>query len=137
MAGKGIFLKNGFRLADEAEPSYQLLAMEFEDGPLPSFPPNLAERLDAPRSLSLLYANQCPYIGKAVCELPAVARRYGKRLRLVEMKTAAEARARMPSPYGVFALVHEGRLLADHPISATRFRNILSRDLGLKEREDA
>ena len=44
----------------------------------------------------------------------------------------AEARERMPSPYGVISLVYQGRLLADHPISATRFKNILQKDLKLR-----
>jgi len=34
-------------------------------------------------------------------------------------------------PYGMINLVYKGQLLADHPISATRFRNILQKDLGL------
>ena len=85
----------------------------------------------------MLYANQCPYVGKAVAELPEVARRHGTRLDLVEMKNPAQARAKMPSPYGVFALAYNGLLLADHPISATRFRNILRKDLGLRETEAA
>jgi ribosomal protein S18 acetylase RimI-like enzyme len=135
MADRRVFVKSGFEIVDETEPYYQLLANQLRDGPRPSFPSDLTERIGAPGGLRLLYANQCPYVGKAVAELPDVARRFGTRLGLVEMKDASEARATMPSPYGVFALVYNGRLLADHPISATRFRNILSRDLGLREKD--
>ena len=67
-------------------------------------------------------------------ELPPVADKYGIELQLIEMKNASEARQRMVSPYGVFNLVSDGRLLADHPISATRFRNILEKELQLSAR---
>jgi len=135
MVGRDVFIKNGFGLVDETGPHYQLLARQIGAGSPPSFPRDLSQRLSTSRGLRLFYADQCPYVGKAVAELPEVAGRYGIRLHLVELKDAAEARARMPSPYGVFGLVYEGRLLADHPISATRFRNILRKDLGLSETE--
>jgi len=32
-----------------------------------------------------------------------------------------------PTPYAIFALIYNGRLLADHQISRTRFRNIMSK----------
>jgi len=136
MASKAVFLKNGFEQVSEASPHYQLLARQTRAGPLPSFPQNWAERLDEFQDLRLTYTNQCPYIGKAVSELPPVAEQHGIPLQLIEMTDAAEARESMPSPYGVFSLGYEGRLLADHPISATRFRNILQNELGLKPIDD-
>ena len=131
MANRDVFVKNGFELVDEAQPHYQLLVSRTGAGSPPVFPRDLTERLSTSRGLRLFYTNQCPYVGKAVAELPAVAERHGIRLHLVELKDAAEARERMPSPYGVVSLVYEGRLLVDHPISATRFGNILQKELGL------
>ncbi|MEW5816189.1 MAG: YoaP domain-containing protein [Spirochaetota bacterium] len=77
----------------------------------------------------MIYTNQCPYIGKAVEELPPVAEKYGIRLNLVELENAEEARKKMPSPYGMISLLYNGQLLADHPISATRFKNIFQSTL--------
>jgi hypothetical protein len=31
------------------------------------------------------------------------------------------------TPYAVFAVIHNGRLLADHQVSRTRFRNIMKK----------
>ena len=131
MATKDVFIKNGFELVDETQPYYQLLVRRTGTGPPPVFPRDLTERLSKSGGLRLLYTNQCPYVGKAVAELPPVAERHGIRLHLVELKDAAEARKRMPSPYGVISLVYHGQLLTDHPISATRFRNILQKELNL------
>jgi hypothetical protein len=131
MAGKKVFVKHGFEQVDETEPHFQLLVRQLKKGLLPTFPKNWDERLRRYRGLQLVYTNQCPYIGKAVEDLPPVAKKYGVRLNLVELKNANEAREKMPSPYGTVSLVYDGRLLADHPISATRFKNILERGLKL------
>jgi len=129
MASKEVFIKNGFEQVDEAKPHFQLLAKRLRNGPLPVFPQNWDERLKQYRGLQLIYTKQCPYIGKAIMELPPVAKEHGIQLKLVEMNNAAEAREIMPSPYGMISLVYNGRLLADHPISATRFKNILEKEL--------
>jgi N-acetylglutamate synthase-like GNAT family acetyltransferase len=132
MAGKGVFLKYGFQQVDETAPYYQLLIKKLREGQFPAFPQNWDERLKRYNGLRLLYTNQCPFIGKAVEELPPVAEKYGIHLNLRELKSAAEARYEMPSPYGMISLVYNGLLLADHPISATRFNNILQKELKLK-----
>ena len=131
MAGKRVFIKHGFEQVDEADPHFQLLSRRIGHGPTPTFPHDWDTRLRSYRGLHLIYTNQCPYIGKAITELPPVARQHGIRLHLVELRNAMEARALMPSPFGVISLVYQGQLLTDHPISATRFRNILQKDLKL------
>jgi hypothetical protein len=135
MANKSLFLKNGFEQVDEAEPHFQLLVKKIGEGPLPSFPNNWTERLDQYTGLYLIYTNQCPFIGRAIGELPPVAEKHGIKLKMVELNNAKEAREKMVSPYGMINLVHDGQLLADHPISATRFKNILQKDLRLEIKE--
>ncbi len=132
MARKEIFLKNGFEKVDETEPHFQLLVKRIKKGPLPTFPQDWNDRLKKYIGLQLVYTDQCPYIKKATNELPPVAEKHGINLKLVELNDSAEARKKMPSPYGMFNLVYNGQLLADHPISATRFKNILQKDLNLK-----
>ena len=136
MAGSAVYFKHGFRPVDEAPPHFQLLAKAVAKGEdrQPSFPNNWVQRLKKHRGLKLLYTNQCPYMGKAVEELPPVAEQHGVRLKLLKLKSADEARQQLASPYGMVNLVYKGQLLADHPISATRFRNILQKDLGLSPR---
>lgn len=131
MASKDVFIRNGFEQVDEAPPHFQLLAKRIEGELLPAFPQDWSERLSQYHDLQLIYTNQCPYIGKAIAELPLVAEQHGIQLHLIELNNAKEARKRMPSPYGVISLVYQNRLLADHPISATRFRNILQKELKL------
>jgi hypothetical protein len=129
MAGKDFFIKNGFKQVDQAAPHFQLLVKEIYKRKNPSFHKNWDERLRQFKGLQLIYTNQCPYIGKAIAELPPVAEKHGFQLKMVEVNNSADARDRMVSPYGMFNLVYNARLLADHPISATRFRNILQKDI--------
>lgn len=131
LTGKEFFLKNGFTQVDEAIPSFQLLTKEFEPAKQPYFPTDFEKRLEQYKGLSLIYTFQCPYIAKAVLELPPVAEKYGVDLNLIELKTAAAVRKKMPTPYGMVCLVNDGKILADHYISSTRFKNILERDLKL------
>jgi hypothetical protein len=48
---------------------------------------------------------------------------------VVDLKSWRDAQ-NAPTPYGVFALIYQGRLLADHQISAARFRNIMNKERG-------
>ena len=47
---------------------------------------------------------------------------------ITEIKTAKEAQ-QAPSGYGVYSLVYNGKLLSDHYISNTRFKNILKKEI--------
>jgi len=132
MAGDRVFLKNGFGEVDRTDPDYQLLDRVMKPGPKARFPVDWDQRRVRYPEFHLLYTNQCPYIGKIVGDLAAVAKDHGIQLHLHEMNDAAEARSKMVSPYGMFNLIHEGRLLADHAISLTRFKNILTREMGLR-----
>jgi N-acetylglutamate synthase-like GNAT family acetyltransferase len=142
MAGKAVYEKYGFKKVDQAEPHFGLL---FRPGQktvvkhkhaVPSFPSDWVERRKRLRGLQLLYSDQCPFITKAVNELPPVAQQHGIHLRLKHFRTPARARQQMPSPYGTVCLTHRGKILADHPVSATRFRNILQKELNLRRNQE-
>ena len=45
---------------------------------------------------------------------------------MVDLESWSDAQD-APTPYAVFALIYDGRLLADHQISRTRFRNIMDK----------
>ena len=76
----------------------------------------------------LLYADQCPWHDKAAEALWNTAQDYGIDLQLTRLEHAKEAQ-KAPSGFGVFSLLHNGKLLEDHYISATRFKNILKKEL--------
>jgi GNAT superfamily N-acetyltransferase len=128
MASPAVFLKNGFAQAD-ASGGYRLLvktAARASRAPLPKFA-DWKERLASYKGWHIVYSKQCPWVARFVEEVKSDAARLGVRLKIHEIKSAAEAQ-RAPSVYAVFNLIRDGRLLADHYISMTRFRNILKNE---------
>jgi hypothetical protein len=128
MAGKALFLKNGFESVAEAKPSYRLMIKPLKQGPLPKFR-NWEAQLPKYRGLNIIYTNQCPWVARSISELTQTAREKGLELKVTELKTAKQAQD-APSVYAAFNLVYDGRLLADHYISNRRFLNIIKKELG-------
>jgi len=126
MAKKDIFLKNGFVQLSSKE-RYELLATS-ENAKL-SF--NKWEEMRGNiKGLCLFFANQCPMFTKSVNDLTEVAIAHDINLNVIPISNYIDAQ-NAPTGYGVFSLVKDGRLLADHYISGTRFKNILKKEYGV------
>ena len=127
LAGNRIFLKNGFKIVDTAPPDHELLALKLaESAPDPKFKGDWDRKLARYGSgLTLVHSAQCPHIAKFANDIAEFARTaYLLKPRIVELNSYREAQ-NAPTPYAVFAVIYDGRLLADHQISRTRFRNIM------------
>jgi hypothetical protein len=128
LADSRLYLRNGFQPVDAAPPDYQLLARKFTASAAnPSFTGDWERKLARyGQGLTLIRCGQCPYAVKFADEIARTARdEYDIEPCQVELTSWREAQD-APTPYAVFALIHQGRLLADHPISRTRFRNIMN-----------
>lgn len=129
LAGPALFLAHGFEVVDTAPPDFQLLVRKFEasaDGP--KFKGDW-ERKAARygRGLTIVRSSQCPYAAKFAGEIGDTAQQeYGMKPRIVELKTHRQAQ-NAPTPYAVFSVIYDGRVVADHQISRTRFRNIMGK----------
>ncbi len=126
MAGPDLFLKLGFAVAEE-KGRFVLLSRTAWAAEAPRFRDWEGEA-GKYRGLHLVYAHQCPLFCRSVDEMRKTAREHGHELQVTLLRTAEEAQ-RAPSGYGVYNLVYDGRVLADHYISNTRFRNILTKEL--------
>jgi len=130
MAGKELFLRNGFEVVDTALPDFELLARRFMDAPLPKFKGDWERRLSQYSSgLTIIQSDQCPYVAKAVKEIPETAEKeYRLKPRIIELRNCKEAQ-NAPSAFAIFTIIYNGRLVADHPISNTRFMNIMDKEM--------
>lgn len=131
MAGKQVFLNNGFEQIAEAD-RFQLVIYRLKEGREPCFR-DINGNLAKYRGLHIVYCAQCPMLPKSVSDLSAMAAEHGPELRVTVLNSAREAQ-NAPSYYGVFNLVWNGRLLSDHYVSKGRFKNILRKEI-LKEKE--
>jgi len=115
LAKKDLFLKNGFEEVEQAPPSFRLLVSRFDDAPLPAFPTDWeARQARFGEGLTVVRTPQCPYIEDAVNSALEYAAEKNIAARVVSFDTAEDLQANSPSPYGVFGLVLNGKLLAYH-----------------------
>ncbi|MCU0916771.1 MAG: GNAT family N-acetyltransferase [Planctomycetes bacterium] len=128
MAKSDLFLKAGFVPVDRIGP-YELLVRKFKKtAPDPRF--IVARERPGKRysqGLTILAADQCPYVSKSVERIAEASRALGLEPKVIRVGSA-EASRELPTPYGVFCILYEGKLIAERPISATRFMNIMRRN---------
>jgi hypothetical protein len=130
LAKSALFLAHGFEVVDTAPPDYLLLARKLKPRAAnPRFKTDWEKKLKKySKGLTIIRSAQCPHVAKFADEIAESAwKDYGIRPRIVELKSHREAQ-NAPTPYAVFAVIYNGRLLADHQISRTRFRNIMRRE---------
>lgn len=131
MPKKELFLSAGFESVDKAKPDFELMALKFDpEAPDPEFRGGWDESLENyPGGLTIITSDQCPYTEKAVREISETATaEYGIAPNLVELKDSSDAMC-SPCAFGTFCILYENRLIAEHPISNTRFKNIMGKIL--------
>ncbi len=126
MAKKAFFIKNGFQSIDTAPPHHELLLLPFKEAPLPKFN-DWKQQQSKYQGLHIVYADQCPWVARFMSEVQDFVRQKGVVLQITKLETPSQAQ-QAPSPYAVFCLINNGKLLADHYISQTRFNNILKKE---------
>ena len=123
MASKEIFLKNGFKIINESG-KQQLLVKQLKKGSLPKLN-DYQKQLSKYKGWHIVYSNQCPWVSRFISELDK--KTINKLdLKITELKTPKQAQ-NAPSIYSVFNLIKDGKILADHYISNTRFNNIIEK----------
>jgi GNAT superfamily N-acetyltransferase len=129
LAGRRLFLANGFEPVDTAPPDYQLLVRKLNRAAAnPSFKKGWDQKVArCGRGLTIICSSQCPHIAKFASEIAQTAEEeYHLKPKVVDLVSWQDAQ-NAPTPYAVFAVIYNGRLLADHQISRTRFRNIMNK----------
>jgi len=115
LVDKSFLIHSGFEVADSAEGVFNLMALPFDDGPLPRFVPGIGQRAETyGKGLTVFRAEQCPYIEDATNVVREVAENRGIPFRAVEMTSSAEIRERAVSAFGIFGIVYRGELLSYH-----------------------
>ncbi len=134
---KGVFmavktcLRNGFEVVNTAPPDFELLVKKFDkNAPTPKFKGDWDERLSQyGEGLTIVRADQCPYSVKNVREISeAVGEMYGIKPDIIDLKNCEEAGG-CPCAFGTFCIIYDGKAIAHHPISKTRFTNIMNKIL--------
>lgn len=122
LAKKDIFLKHGFVEVAQAPPSFSLLVQRFDNAPLPAFPDDWeARQARFGAGLTVIRTPQCPYIEDATRIALELAAEKGIPSQVVTFQSAQGLQENSPSPYGVFGIVLDGRLLSYHYLQGKDF----------------
>jgi len=129
MVGKEIFMKRGYEIVARAPSDFELLVKRFNpDAPAPHFlvaKNRMAEKYK--NGLIIIRAHQCPYTVKNVNEITQSAEsKYSIEPKVITLKTHKEAQE-SPCAFGVFCVLYDGKIIAEHPISNKRFCNIVDK----------
>lgn len=127
VATKDIYESNGFNQI-EKKGRFELLSKKWDDS---AKDPKLVDWTANQKQYygwNLVYSDQCPWHEKSAFDLANTAMDAGIDLKLKKIETVKEAK-NAPSGFGSYSLLHNGKLLEDHYLSATRFKNILKKEL--------
>jgi len=117
-----LFLKNGFELADHADPVFDMLVKRFDPAtPPPRFKRNASQ---IPPGLTLYHSDQCPYTQN----VPDIVRKVGEQLKLpvnIIRVDDAVAAQESPCPYGMLGYFYDGKLLTYHPSGTEKLLELL------------
>lgn len=127
LANKSLFEKNGFTEI-ESKDRFELMAKTWNTKATPPRLMDWHSQQKQYKGWHLRYSDQCPWNDKSAEAILNVAMDLGIDLKVSKITTVEEAK-NAPSGFGVFNLLRDGRLLEDHYISHTRFRNIVKKEL--------
>jgi GNAT superfamily N-acetyltransferase len=121
MARRDFFIKAGF-VSVECSPPYELLVKKLrKPAPDPRFIVQRERLLKRhKKGLTILAADQCPMVPKWVADITETSRTLGLEPKVIRV-TSAEASRELPTAYGMFSIIYDGKLIADRPVSGTRF----------------
>jgi hypothetical protein len=125
MADKRVFIKNGFKEI-QSKGRFELLVKQLNKGTLLSFIDWDENQLSS-KGFKMVYTNQCPMFAKCIPDMKDVAKNKKVSLKFSEMISPADAQ-NAPSGYGVMNILKDGKVVADHYISAKRFENIIKKE---------
>jgi GNAT superfamily N-acetyltransferase len=126
MARSDFFIKAGFVAMDSCPP-YELLVKKLKrTAPDPRFIVQRERLLERhKKGLTILASDQCPMVPKCVVGIAEASRALGLEAKVVRVNSAKASRE-LPTPYGVFSILCDGKLIVGRPVSGRRFSNIMS-----------
>jgi hypothetical protein len=130
MVHNAIFLKKGFQLIDNAVPDFSLLVLKFDKQSInPAFKLNKDEITNNyDKGLTILRSAQCPYTEKNVTAIIESAQKMKLKTNVVDLNDA-EAVQNTPCAFGSFCMIYNGKIISHHPVSNTRFENIMKKEM--------
>lgn len=122
----GDYLKyKGFKVADTAEPHYELLYLKFKEcEEVPSIKECAKKGQIEEKGLVLNYSNQCPHTEKYVNLIRDIADNRGIDLKLNKYENKLQAQ-NSPCPFTTYSFFYDGKFITNEILSEKKFVKFL------------
>lgn len=122
------FLKHkGFKVADTADPQFELLYMPFdESAPAPAFKSQVKHPRIPDAGLALFYTDQCPFAGKYAHIAARMAEEHGVPFALHKIDSLEKAKA-APVACTAYALFRDGEFETNEILSEKKLSELFGR----------
>ncbi|TDQ36619.1 GNAT family N-acetyltransferase [Aureibacillus halotolerans] len=124
LPNKTFFEKKGFRLVDQIA-EFELMALDFNGEGTPRFYDWQETAKDYSDGITVFKSDQCPFIHDAVLNLNEAAEELDINVKVIELDHFEMAQQKSPTPFGVFTVVFEGRIISYHPQTKNKFVKLL------------
>lgn len=124
---EGLFVKNGFELADSLH-GFELYAKRFKsDAPLPKLNRVFEGKLEKyAGGLAVFKSDQCPYSSASVRHIEELAKELGLPFHVEHIENCKQAQNTV-HPYGTFSVLYNGKIVTHRPISKKDLLNSITK----------
>ncbi|MEE3391920.1 MAG: YoaP domain-containing protein, partial [Candidatus Cryptobacteroides sp.] len=117
----------GFKVCDEADNGIQLWYMPFSAGAIaPKFKDCAKHPHTGEPGYVLYYTSQCPFNGKYVPVLEAVAKEHGVPFKAIHLQSKEEAQ-NAPTPITTYAFFCDGKYVTNEQMNDKRFLKVIGK----------
>ena len=128
MSDKRFFKKQGFLLADTAEPYFELWYKPLKkDVAIPKFK-DVAKTAtcDIKEGLVIYHTNACPFNEYYVAELLVIANEKGYKVKIIKLETREQAQNHFV-PHTIYSVFQDGKFVTQHIINEKYFDKFISK----------
>lgn len=115
----------GFKLADIADPYYELMYLPFDkNATKPCFKQTVKKPSIEHKGFVLYYSNQCPFTAKYVPLIENVAKERGIEFKSICFEKTEQAQ-NAPAPFTSYSLFYNGEFVTNEILSDKKFKKII------------
>lgn len=117
----------GFKVADRANPYYELLYYSFDDdNKVPIFKEQVKKGEIHDKGIVLYYTNQCPHTDKYAPMIKRIAEDRGVPVKLIKIEDLEQAQ-NAPSPFTTYSFFYDGKFVTNEIFGEKEFLKFLDK----------
>ncbi|BES64559.1 GNAT family N-acetyltransferase [Gottschalkiaceae bacterium SANA] len=124
LSDKKFLIKQGFFVADTADPDYELLALSF-DGSRPRITKRAKEQKIDSQNLTIFFSPQCPCIPNCIKQIENYCSKHHIPLDLIPIDSLEKAK-KMPSIFNNWAVFYKGTFQTVHLLNENYLKKLLA-----------